>query len=94
MTRGETVAVLGSELMASKARGFEVAIYDGRAEVVFLRGHVVAWTAPAAITNAPASPEAWQFNQSARTRAMDATRSLDTAGAKLKRNAVLPAYRL
>ena len=40
MSRREAAALLGSELMATRARGFEIAIYDDRAEIVFLRGQV------------------------------------------------------
>lgn len=94
MTRGQTAEVLGRELVASKGRGFEVAIYEGRAEVVFLNGQVVAWTAPASI-DAPKSPvDAWQFDQIRRSRipAQSARRPSET---RVDRGAAtLPAYRL
>lgn len=95
MTREETAAVLGSELMASRGRGFDVAIYDGRAEVLYLNGQVVAWTAPAA-TEAPLPPaSAWQFDQTprARPRVQSANGAIGTPGASVRQRAILPAYR-
>jgi hypothetical protein len=87
MTREETTAVLGAELMASRGRGFDVAIYDGRAEVLYLNGQVVAWTAPAAT--------AWQFDQSprARPRLQPAGGANAVSGAGVRQRAILPAYR-
>jgi hypothetical protein len=92
MTRSEAMAVLGAELVASSGRGFEVAIYDGQAEVVYLRGQVVAWTAPAS-SKAEASPKnAWQFEQVARARTNGAaTRRVEP---RRGNGAILPAYRL
>ncbi|HWL15038.1 MAG TPA: hypothetical protein VNR00_05500 [Opitutus sp.] len=52
MTAQETAAALGEPLMRSQGRQFELWIYDSGAEVVCLRGVVVAWTAPAGITAA------------------------------------------
>lgn len=95
MTREETAAVLGNELMASRGRGFDVAIYDGRAEVLYLNGQVVAWTAPAA-SEAPLPPAAaWQFDQTprARLRVPSANGALGTSGASVRQRAILPAYR-
>jgi len=91
MTRTEASAVLGAELMASKGRGFEVAIYDGRAEVVFLHGQVVAWTAPATSEAAPAPEGTWQFDQAARSRVSTPT---PMRSREIRRDAILPAYRL
>lgn len=92
MTRDETHAVLGAELMASRGRGFEVAIYDRGAEVLFLNGQVVAWTAPGAV-EAPAAPAAaWQFDQVARPR-IRVTSPTEAPGANVRQRATLPAYR-
>ena len=93
MSRSEAVAVLGAELIASKGRGFEVAIYDARAEVVFLRGQVVAWTAPATSPAAKPSAEAWQFEQTVRARA-NATSARRQIEARPVNGPILPAYRL
>ena len=96
MTRSEAVAVLGTELVASKGGGFEVAIYDGRAEVVFLRGQVVAWTAPVSSEAAPAPPDAWQFDQVSRLRArgQPPIRTAEPRATNVRPAAILPAYRL
>jgi hypothetical protein len=93
MTRAEAVAVLGAELQASKARGFEVAVYDSRAEVVYLGGQVVAWTAPASSTATASPAGAWQFEQSRRAGAGSsaARRPVETRPTNA---AILPAYRL
>lgn len=95
MTREETAAVLGNELMASRGRGFNVAIYDGRAEVLYLNGQVVAWTAPAA-SDSPLPPtSAWQFDQTPRVRPrmQPAGGANATPGASVRQRAILPAYR-
>ena len=92
MTRSEAVAVLGTELVASSGRGFEVAIYDGRAEVVFLNGQVVAWTAPATSAATPSPANAFQFDQMSRARSnASAPRKVE---ARRGNGAILPAYRL
>lgn len=95
MTRAETTAVLGTELVGSRGRGFEVGIYEGRAEVVFLNGQLVAWTAPAN-TAAPAAPaSAWQFDQAARVRSVGPGVSRPIpASTTTRQGAILPAYRL
>ena len=81
--------------MASKGRGFEVAIYDGQAEVVYLRGQVVAWTAPASSQAAPSPSDVWQFDQSARGRGnVEGARRVDDRAPEIRRSALLPAYRL
>ena len=96
MTREEANAALGAELMGSRGRGFEVAIYDGRAEVLFLNGQVVAWTAPAtsAAPPPPAAPT-WQFDQvpRARPRPSSANGALPATNPYLRQRAILPAYR-
>ena len=95
MTREETAAVLGTELMASRGRGFDVAIYDGRAEVLYLNGQVVAWTAPVA-SDAPLPPaSAWQFDQTPRVRprVQPARGATGATGVGVRQRAILPAYR-
>ena len=42
----ETAATLGDPLIRSASKGFELWIYDGKAEVLFFAGPVVAWTPP------------------------------------------------
>jgi hypothetical protein len=46
MTADETLAALGRPLIQMAGRGFEVWIYDSKAEVVFHQGPVIAWTVP------------------------------------------------
>ena len=92
MTRSEAMSVLGTELVASRGRGFEVAIYDGQAEVVYLRGQVVAWTAPASSKAPPSPADAWQFDQMSRARSnASAPRRVEPRAGN---GAILPAYRL
>ena len=92
MSRSEATTVLGAELTASRGRGFEVAIYDGKAEVVYLHGQVVAWTAPATSTAAASPADAWQFDQVARPRSKaSAARPTEV---RRGNGAILPAYRL
>ncbi len=45
MTAEETVAAIGEPLFRSAGRGFELWIYDHRAEVVFF-GPLIGWTTP------------------------------------------------
>lgn len=96
MTREEISIALGSELMASKGRGFEVAVYDRRAEVVFLNGQVVAWTAPKALVAPPSPTNAFQFDQVTRVRVTPTSlvRPVDSRAVPPRRNLILPAYRL
>lgn len=96
MTRTETVAVLGRELVASKGHGFEVAIYDGAAEVVFLNDQVVAWTAPAAAADAAVSPrDGIKFEQVSKLRRnVPATPAAEVRTVYPRPAAILPAYRL
>lgn len=64
MTPTETTSALGQFLFSTRGRGFEVGIYEGKAEVVFLRGQLVAWTSPPSLPSAPTPPPAaFQFNQ-------------------------------
>jgi hypothetical protein len=94
MNREETAAVLGREIMASRGRGFEVAISDNQAEVVYLNGQVVAWTAPAGVSTPAAPTQAWQFDQERRPAAPSARRTLEPQAAPGSRVRVLPSYRL
>ena len=94
MTRGEAAALLGGELMASRSRGFEVAIYDQKAEVVYLRGQVVAWTAPASSSAAASPGEAWHFEQTRSSTPSPAPAANAARAPELNRRAILPAYRI
>ena len=58
MNRADTTHALGDPLLKSSARGFEVWLYDGGAEVLCFMGVVVAWTAP----NGVNSPEGRQVD--------------------------------
>ena len=49
MSSRETAAILGQPLLRSGAKGFELWIYSGGAEVVFHQGPVMAWTVPTAV---------------------------------------------
>ena len=46
MTPKEARALLGNPLIRNANRGYEVWIYDSKAEVVFHQGPVMAWTIP------------------------------------------------
>lgn len=46
MTPDEAFAALGQPLIRNSNRGYEVWIYDSKAEVVFHQGPVLAWTIP------------------------------------------------
>lgn len=94
MTRSETAAVLGTELVASGGRGFEVAIYDDRAEVLFLNGQVVAWTPPTSSKAASSPTDAWQFNQVSRTRSNASATPARRTETRQGNGPILPAYRL
>jgi hypothetical protein len=58
MNRSDTTHALGDPLLKNSARGFEVWLYDGGAEVLCFMGVVVAWTAP----NGVNSPEGRQVD--------------------------------
>lgn len=93
MTRTEAAAVLGTELVASSGRGFEVAIYENKAEVVYLNGQVVAWTAPSTSKASQSPATAWQFDQVSRVRST-ASAAARTAEKRPTNGPILPAYRL
>lgn len=93
MSRAQTASVIGTELLGSRGRGFEVAIYEGRAEVLYFNGQVVAWTAPLAIL-APPPPNTWQFDQSPRVRAPAVPRPVEPRVNFIRPAPILPAYRL
>lgn len=94
MSRDEASTVVGTALITSVGRGFEVAVYDERAELVYLEGRLVAWTSPASRPVPPAPLHTWQFNQ-VRTRPLPAP-AVPPALARppVQRGAILPSYRL
>ena len=94
MSREEVHTVVGTALITSAGRGFEVAVYDERGELVYLEGRLVAWTAPVSRPAPPAPLNTWQFNQ-IRTRPLPAS-SVPPALARppVSRGAILPSYRL
>jgi hypothetical protein len=55
MSTRETAAILGQPILRSGAKGFELWIYSGGAEVLFHQGPVRAWTAPTAAPKATAA---------------------------------------
>lgn len=94
MSRDEASTVVGSALITSVARGFEVAVYDERAELVYLEGRLVAWTAPVSQSAPPAPMNTWQFNQ-VRTRPASASMVPPALSRQPgRRGQILPAYRL
>jgi hypothetical protein len=93
MSRDETSAIIGRALISSSGRGFEVAIYDHRAELVFHDGKLVTWTAPASSSAAAAPADTWRFEQVMIMRAPVAP-IRRPAAPPVKRGIVLPAYRL
>lgn len=56
MSAIETNETLGAPLIRSVSRGLELWIYDGRAEVLFFRGPVVAWTPPSTVVGGARPP--------------------------------------
>jgi hypothetical protein len=94
MSRDEASMAVGFALITSVGRGFEVAVYDERAELVYLDGRLVAWTAPASRPVPPAPLSTWQFNQ-VRTQPLPAPKVPPAlARPPVQRGAILPAYRL
>ncbi|MEO6245394.1 MAG: hypothetical protein ABIQ12_08150 [Opitutaceae bacterium] len=91
MTRVEAVAMMGPELVGSRGRGFEIAIYDDNAELVFLHGGLVAWTAPVGSLRGPAQENILRFNQQGRPR-YGALAVPDPRVAPVKRALFLPVY--
>jgi hypothetical protein len=63
LTRPEAALLLGMPLIASQARGFDVALYDRRGELLFVDGRLVAWTAPTATPAAGVPEGTWGFVQ-------------------------------
>lgn len=61
MSAEQASAVIGEPLIRSSSRGFEVWIYDGRGEVVFYAGPVIAWTVPIPLDASirPAAHDVW-----------------------------------
>jgi len=70
MTAEQAMAAVGVPLFRSEGRGFELWIYDSRAEVV-MYGGVIAWTAPAGSTATHVAAEVWEFYQAAPNRVRD-----------------------
>jgi len=93
MSTDEASAVIGRALISTSGRGFEVAIYDHRAELVFIEGKLVTWTAPAASSAAAAPANTWHFEQVKIKRAPVAPVQ-KRAAPPVRTNIVLPAYRL
>jgi hypothetical protein len=91
MTRAEAASMMGPELISSRGRGFEVATYDSRAEMVFLFGSLVAWTAPAGSLRGPAQENVWKFDQQWRPRPR-ATPVVEPRVEPVRRSLFLPAY--
>ena len=50
MTAIEVSTAIGVPLLRNDGHGFSTWLYDGKSEVVFYRGVVMAWTAPVALT--------------------------------------------
>ena len=63
LTQEEATNLLGAPLLASRGRGFDVANYDQRGEVVFLAGRLVAWSTPAKAPVNPSPVGTWAFVQ-------------------------------
>lgn len=93
MSRDESSAVIGRALISTSGRGFEVEIYDHRAELVFHDGKLVTWTAPASNSAAAAPADTWRFEQVLIMRPAGAP-IRRPAVPPVKRGVVLPAYRL
>jgi hypothetical protein len=70
MTAEQAMAVVGAPLFRCEGRGFELWIYDSRAEVV-MYGGVIAWTAPAGSTASHGPAEVWEFYQATPNRVKD-----------------------
>lgn len=91
MNRDEATNLLGAALITSAGRGFEVAVYDQRAELVYFEGKLVTWTAPLSSPAALPPVNTWQFNQVW-------TRPMAPVPAPLRlpvqRGSILPSYRL
>lgn len=92
LTRTETVSMLGREILGSRGRGFEITIYEGRAEMVFLNGSLVAWTAPAAsMSGAPIAENTWKFEQQWRPR-LRVLPLVEPRSETVRRSTFLPVY--
>jgi hypothetical protein len=62
MSGSEVEAALGTPLVRSEGRGFEVWTYDDASEVVFY-GRMIAWTSPASSAAPKYVMADWQFTQ-------------------------------
>ena len=84
--------MLGREVLGSRGRGFEITIYEGRAEMVFLHGSLVAWTAPAAsMSGAPVPENTWKFDQQWRPR-FRVLPLIEPRNEPVRRSTFLPVY--
>ena len=90
LSRSETIQLLGTPLLASRGGDFELANYDRCGELLFVRGQLVAWSAPARTQTAPVPAGTWTFTQYPVARAKSASTRLPTPE---RRNAILPSYR-
>ncbi|MBL9186422.1 MAG: hypothetical protein JNK23_02995 [Opitutaceae bacterium] len=93
MTPEQASAVLGDHLFASRGRDFEVGIYDCKAEVVFLRGQLVAWTSPADQPAVPSPTDLLKFEQQLRPGAATPRVPVQRIEPP-RRGSLLPSYRL
>lgn len=60
LSADETAALLGDPLQRVRGRGFETWTYDGGGEVLlYAKGSVIGWTAPAVGTLRPSSHDVW-----------------------------------
>jgi hypothetical protein len=96
MSRADAIAVLGVPLVESRGREFAVAIYDERAEVIFVDDRVIDWTAPGAKPGVNTHAANWHFGRTRRDRPLFAAQGQgNTPPAPAARTgAALPAYRL
>jgi hypothetical protein len=88
----ETSQLLGAPMLASRGGDFERANYDRCGELLFVRGQLVAWSAPAKFQTAPVPAGTWTFAQHPvpSSRAKSTATRLPTPD---RRNPVMPSYR-
>ena len=99
MTAEQAMLQLGEPLLRSAGQGFEVWIYDHRAEVVFY-GLVVGWTAPGSAASVGKSVDIWQTRRGQYStepvflpRPAPASRELSRHGNAADGTFNLPSYR-
>lgn len=91
LTQEEATKLLGAPLVASRGRGFDVANYDQRGEVVFLGGRLVAWSTPTKKPPRPSPVGTWGFVQQPVRLPKSSLASRPSSPEQ--RAAVLPSYR-